>query len=105
MAEFVIAPDGRDAPSLAVSGDLDLADVEDFVDHARRLLDGGAAVIEIDLGGVTFIDSSGLGALVRVQRAATDAGRRLRLARVPYPVTRILALTGLSDLFTERTER
>ena len=103
MAEFVTTPGADAAPVLAVSGDLDISGVEEFLDHAARLLDDGTAGIEVDLGGVTFIDSSGLGALVRLQRTATVAGRHLRLTNVPRPVTRILELTGLTDLFTERS--
>jgi anti-anti-sigma factor len=103
MAEFVTTPGADNAPVLAVSGDLDISGVKEFLDDADRLLDTGAAAIELDLGGVTFIDSSGLGALVRVQRTATVAGRQLRLTNVPRPVTRILELTGLTDLFTERS--
>jgi anti-sigma B factor antagonist len=104
MAQFVTGTGADAAPVLAVSGDLDISGVEEFLEHADRLLDAGSAAIEVDLAGVTFIDSSGLGALVRLQRTATAAGRQLRLVNVPRPVTRILELTGLTELFTERSE-
>ena len=104
MAQFVTTPGADAAPVLAVSGDLDISGVDEFLDHAERLVDAGAAEIEVDLGGVTFIDSSGLGAMVRLQRTATAAGRQLWLSNVPRPVTRILELTGLTGLFTVRSE-
>ncbi|MDH2412684.1 STAS domain-containing protein [Nocardioides sp. CER19] len=103
MAEFVTTT-GAAAPRLAVSGDLDISGVEEFLSHAGRLLDAGTTAIEIDLAGVTFIDSSGLGALVRLQKSATAGGQQLRLANVPRPVTRILDLTGLTELFEERPD-
>jgi anti-anti-sigma factor len=103
MAEFVTTTAQDDVSVLAVSGDLDIAGVEEFLAHAGRLLEGGHDV-DLDLSEVTFIDSSGLGALVRVQKAATAAGRRMRLCDVPRSVARILELTGLSDLFDERPE-
>lgn len=102
MAEFVTSTGQDTAPVLAVSGDLDISGVDEFLEHADRLLRESASTIDIDLAGVTFIDSSGLGALVRLQKTATENGRELRLSNVPRPVTRILELTGLTDLFAER---
>jgi anti-anti-sigma factor len=104
MAEFVTTTAQDDVSVLAVSGELDIAGVEEFIARAAALLEDGRDV-DLDLSGVTFIDSSGLGALVRVQKAAGSAGRRLRLSDVPRSVARILELTGLSDLFDERPER
>jgi anti-anti-sigma factor len=104
MAEFVTTTGRDSAPLLAVSGDLDISGVEEFLSHAGRLLDSDAKTIEVDLGGVTFIDSSGLGALVRLHKSAVAAGQQLRLANVPRPVTRILDLTGLTELFDERSD-
>jgi len=53
----------------------------------------------IDLSGVTFIDSSGLAMLVRIRRAATDAGMDLRLAGTPPRVRQLLEITGLDEPF------
>jgi anti-sigma B factor antagonist len=104
MAEFLTTSGADSAPVLAVSGDLDISGVDEFLDQASRLLDTAPDAVDIDLGGVTFIDSSGLGALVRLHRSAAGSGRQLRLANVPRPVSRILELTGLTELFTERSE-
>jgi anti-sigma B factor antagonist len=104
MAEFESTPGADGAPVLAVSGDLDISGVEEFLEQAVRLMEAADGGLDVDLGGVTFIDSSGLGALVRLQRTVTANGRALRLTNVPQPVTRILELTGLTDLFTERSE-
>ena len=89
---------------LAVSGDLDISGVEDFLAHAGRVLDTGTDVIDVDLGGVTFLDSSGLGALVRLQKRTSTEGRQLRLANVPRAVARVFDMTGLTDLFAKRPE-
>jgi anti-sigma B factor antagonist len=104
MAEFVTSTGEDSASVLAVSGDLDISGVEDFLAQANRLLEADAHLIDVDLGGVTFLDSSGLGALVRLQKRVTEDGRELRLANVPRAVSRVLALTGLTDLFAERPE-
>ncbi|HJQ41930.1 MAG TPA: STAS domain-containing protein [Jatrophihabitantaceae bacterium] len=55
--------------------------------------------VVIDLGDVTFLDSSGLGALVTIRTEAIDAGKDVRLRNVPPRVARVLAITGLTDAF------
>ena len=51
--------------------------------------------IVVDLGQVTFIDSSGLGALISGLKATRQAGGDLRIADVPEQVMTVLRLTNL----------
>ena len=55
--------------------------------------------IELDLSAVTFVDSSGIGALVQAHRVADDAGARIVLVDPSHPVVRVLALVGLEGYF------
>ena len=55
--------------------------------------------IEFDLSGVTFVDSSGIGALVQARRAAEGGGARIVLVNPSRPVVRVLALVGLEGYF------
>jgi anti-sigma B factor antagonist/stage II sporulation protein AA (anti-sigma F factor antagonist) len=53
----------------------------------------------IDLGGVTFLDSSGLGALVEIRRQAVERGQTTTL-RNPNPrVLRVLQIARIDSLF------
>jgi anti-sigma B factor antagonist len=103
MAEFVTTTGLDGAAVLAVSGELDIAAVDEFLEHGEKLIHSGVAVITIDLGEVSFIDSSGLGALVRLRQSAAE-GQRLRLGTVPKSVARVLQITGLTELFADRPE-
>jgi len=85
-----------------VAGDLDLAAVEDFVEVVRACL-GRSEGVELDLGGVSFIDSSGLGALVRSRKEAESQDKTLRLSNVSETTHRLLNLTGLAEVFDIRT--
>jgi anti-anti-sigma factor len=100
MADFVQAerPDGR--PTLVASGEVDIAVVDDLLAAARTTLDRASDVLEVDLAGVTFIDSSGLGALVQIRNLAAERDLRVSLARVPRSVQRIIDLTGLDSIFS-----
>ncbi|PCC75320.1 anti-anti-sigma factor [Nannocystis exedens] len=62
-------------------------------------LEGGARNVVIDMGRVTAIDSSGIGALVSAYSATANGGGRLALCRVPPKVLEILHITQLSGVF------
>ncbi|MFF4487869.1 STAS domain-containing protein [Streptomyces sp. NPDC001544] len=51
-----------------------------------------------DLSGVTFMDSSGINALIGAHTAAEDAGGWLRLAGPREPVARIMRMVGIDAL-------
>ncbi|MFF6788218.1 STAS domain-containing protein [Streptomyces filamentosus] len=53
-----------------------------------------------DLAALTFCDSSGISALLRLHRGLSARGGSLALAAVPHTVRRLFALTGLDQVFT-----
>ena len=55
--------------------------------------------VQVDLAGVTFIDSSGLRALIVGERATSEAGGALRVSAASDAVRRLLEITGLVDRF------
>ena len=80
-----------------VTGEVDLAVEEPFVAEVDSVAarDGGSAVV-LDLSGVTFLDSSGVRALIRLRQRH---GERLRLGELSTPVRRVLEITGLLQPF------
>ena len=61
---------------------------------------GGTPRVVVDLSGTSFVDSSGLGALVGGLRAARTAGGDLRIAGPGEQVASVLALTNLDQVLT-----
>jgi anti-sigma B factor antagonist len=55
--------------------------------------------IVVDLGGVAFIDSSGIGLLVRLLNNARRAGGDLKLCALSERVTAVLSVTRLAPIF------
>ncbi|HHW74152.1 MAG TPA: anti-sigma factor antagonist [Firmicutes bacterium] len=51
-----------------------------------------------NLGGLTFMDSSGIGALLGRYRRVCAAGGRMVLCKVPPPVSKITEIAGLARL-------
>jgi anti-anti-sigma factor len=86
---------------LWVEGELDLAVADEFLEKAKACLDRADA-IELDLQGVSFIDSSGLGVLVRLRKEATEKGKAMSLVNVSPATHRLLEITGLHDTFDIR---
>jgi anti-sigma B factor antagonist len=85
-----------DAPGtrLCLAGELDLARVAEF--EARwRALAAEAETLEIDLRRLSFIDSSGLKALLAVHEAADAGAFSYALIEGPPAVHRTFVLTGL----------
>ncbi|WP_435748128.1 STAS domain-containing protein [Nocardioides sp. SYSU DS0663] len=76
-------------------GEIDLATVGAFRTALQDLMVEGAVQVAVDLSGVSFIDSSALGALVAAHRRARGLGGSLAIAGPQPPVARILELTGL----------
>ncbi len=62
-------------------------------------LEAGARNILADLGGVSTIDSSGIGELVSAYTTVTNRGGQLKLANLPAKVTDILQITQLISVF------
>ncbi|MBE3008103.1 STAS domain-containing protein [Microbispora sp. NEAU-D428] len=55
--------------------------------------------IEVDLAGVTFLDASGVRALLMSQTAAAEAGCRLTLIKPSRMAYRVLEIVGLLETF------
>lgn len=68
---------------IAVRGELDLLTAGPLEERLQQLWRRGDELI-LDLAGTTFIDCSGVGALMRTHRRVCQGGGRLRLA-APQP--------------------
>jgi stage II sporulation protein AA (anti-sigma F factor antagonist) len=91
-------PEGLVRVSLDGELDLDCADqVRDSLAEAAR--QPGCRHLEVDVSGLTFIDSYALGALVSARNTAVAAGVALTLADPSPPVRKAIQVTGLGDMF------
>jgi len=91
-----------DGCSVTVAGEVDSATAPGLRDCLLGALDRSPGTpVEVDLSGVTFLDSAGLSALATAHRAAVRADRVLRIrCGTARAVVRPLQITGLWDVFT-----
>jgi anti-anti-sigma factor len=90
------APDG-DRLVLKLRGELDLASAGSLESELQAAASDGFRDLVIDLSGLAFMDSTGIGLLVRAQVAAQENQHKLSLRRGPAQVQRVLEITGLAD--------
>jgi anti-sigma B factor antagonist len=91
--------DGR-VTIVTVRGDLVIGDSEaTFKKTITRLLEEGRVNLLVDLSGVTFLDSSGLGALVRALTNSQKDGGQTKLLRAGPQVRKLLEMTKLDSVF------
>jgi anti-sigma B factor antagonist len=84
-----------------LAGELDLTAREAVVEALGTSLSRDAVSrLVVDMSGVTFCDSSGLGAQLDVRRAAADAGVAMVLRAVSRQVARLLDLTDADGWLT-----
>ena len=101
VGQFSVTVDERDGVSVVrVVGELDVFSVGTL----RESLDDvvidavGTTNLVVDLTGLTFMDSSGLGALVRTQKKVRVLRGTFGVVCCEGPVLRLLTLTGLTHV-------
>jgi anti-sigma B factor antagonist len=92
-----IAERGR-ALVLSLAGELDLFTAPALREALRTTIGRSPERLVVDLGGVTFIDSTALGLLVEA-RAQLGNGKALTLAAPGLEVRRALEVSGLDRHF------
>ncbi|HYG93109.1 MAG TPA: STAS domain-containing protein [Nocardioides sp.] len=91
---------GERATVVRLDGELELTSVASLRREVLGLADDGQVVQVLDLSGVTFLDSAGLGFLVSIHRRLRARSGRLILVCSNEPILRLLRLTSLDRVFT-----
>ncbi|NYJ01837.1 anti-sigma B factor antagonist [Nocardioides thalensis] len=89
----------RDAVTvLSPSGRLNMVSAQRLKSAVDDSVAAGRAKIVVELSGVEFIDSSGLGALIGGLKSARQASGDLRIAGASEQVATVLGLTNLDRI-------
>jgi anti-sigma B factor antagonist len=88
------------AAHLLVAGEIDVSTAAELTAAGEQALAApGCRGLVVEMGDVSFLDSTGLGALVGLRNASLAAEAGFELAAVSEPVRRILELTGMISVF------
>ena len=89
-----LQPEREDIVEVAPKGDLDMASVSQM--KLQDYINAGRIKLVLDLESIEYIDSAGLGEIVRAMKRAREAGGDLRLCGVHGQVGKIIEITGLN---------
>ena len=90
---------------LTVDGDLVIGESESlFKKTITRLLETGKVNLLVDMRRVGFLDSSGLGALVRAMTMSQKEGGQTKLLGAGPQVKKLLEMTKLDSVFENHTD-
>jgi anti-anti-sigma factor len=83
---------------LTVAGELDLSGVDEVTAALDRFAEQNVETVFMDASGVTFLDSSGLRALLTGSERLQARGAHLKIVNASAVVTRVLDMTGTRTL-------
>lgn len=85
---------------LRLQGDLDVATAAELRRALAQALEGAPSSLVLDLAELSFVDSTGIGALVGASRRAREVGSSFVLRSPVRAVEKALRLTGVDQLLT-----
>jgi anti-anti-sigma factor len=83
--------------TVSLKGELDLSSVGKVEEELARAEAEGPSLLVLDLSQLSFLDSTGLRAVVTADERARSNGRRLVIVRGPDAVQRVFAITRLEE--------
>jgi anti-sigma B factor antagonist len=85
---------------LAVSGEIDVSTAPPLRERLIGLVDDGWKRVVVDMEGVEFLDSTGLGVLVAVLKRLQAVDGELRLVCTRGQLLKVFEITGLNMVFS-----
>lgn len=76
-------------------GEVDIASVEALEEEIQRVVEEGSKRVAVELSPVTFMDSTGLRALIASHHQLTERGGEIAVVVSDGPVRRLLEVSGL----------
>ena len=87
----------REVTVLSLTGDLDSGSAPQLKERLEDLLARGKTRLVLDLFGVAYIDSAGLGELVRAMKRSRECAGDLRVCALRGDVLQVFEMTRLTE--------
>ena len=85
---------------LGIIGKVDIEGAKTFLERVSQILDTGEQYVLIDFTQVSYINSTGLRALILVAKRLASTGGKVILAGVNDQIQKIFKISGLMSIFT-----
>jgi anti-sigma B factor antagonist len=80
---------------VSLYGELDVATAPELREQVIELVNDGRSQLVLDLDGIDFLDSTGLGTVIGALKRARTHGGDLRIVCTETRITRLFEITGL----------
>lgn len=87
---------------VALTGELDMGSVPLLDEHLERFEQDGVRAVMLDLRALSFMDSSGLHAVLRAKKRANSNGHQLLVVGADPTTRRVFELTRTDFLLDDR---
>ncbi len=84
---------------VSLRGELDVESSQEMKNEVRKQISSEAPNVVIDLTNVSYVDSSGLGTLIALQKDARFNGGSLSIVGASQQIRRVMKMTNLDKLF------
>ena len=114
---YSLSSEGSMATKLSTLNNLDIAileprgsiiggdETDELKSKAKDLLEQGNKKLIIDLGGVTYVNSSGIGALVSIHSMYQKSEAKVKLCNMSKGIENVFVITKLTSVFDVEEER
>lgn len=98
--DFQIEPLGTDKAVIQGQGRLNMVSAPSLREAVKEAIAGGRPKVIVELSGITFMDSSGLGALIGCLKKTREANGDLRIVAPTPQVSMVLQLSNLDRVLS-----
>ncbi|MBP9023379.1 MAG: STAS domain-containing protein [Spirochaetes bacterium] len=84
-----------DTAKVSFDGDIDMIGIKELKDSLFELSSKSSKDIELDLSNATYLDSSGIGMLLTLNKMQKAKGKSLLMVNIPDKIARVLELSSL----------
>jgi len=84
---------------IKVKGDIEMMSIKEFKEKLLAVGEDNDVDIALDLSEVDYIDSSGVGVLISLNKLQKKKGKKLELTKVSPKVLNVLKLSSLAEVF------
>ena len=85
--------------NVAVTGELDVHTAEELKEYLHNLVENKVIDVKINLEGLDYIDSTGLGVMISVLKRLKLEDKEIYIVKPKSNVKKIFTITGLDKIF------
>jgi len=97
----IFETDAEGFTRIEMRGDCDLYEAPGFARAMLAKIEAGESRLHLDLSAVAYLDSSGVGAIVRIVQSARRTGTKVRFSGIRGTPRRVLDLANILPLLVE----